>query len=222
MHGTPRFPFLWCGSGGAGGGTPAHCGAFRKALQLRYHLLPFVYSLAHDLYRHGRPIARPATFEFPAYKDAGKSYMVGSHLVLGDISSAKSKDPHANDATTYLPPGAWFKFNSTFTTAGDVTINDANMALDEFPVYVRPGAIIPMQQAVVQFTDAIGGVLLVHVYGGADGSFDMVEDDGSSNDYQKGVTLTTSWTYTDSTQALSWKQSGPFKGTVLSTDLAAF
>lgn len=70
-------------------------------------------------------------------------------------------------------------------------------------------------QNIVQYADAIGGRLLVHVYAGADGSFDMVEDDGSTLNYLQdytGSTRTTSWAWDDSSRTLTWTTSGGYSG----------
>ena len=53
-----------------------------------------------------------------------------------------------------------------------------------FPVYVRAGSVLPLNKERVQYSEAQGGTLLVQVYGGADGSFELFEDDGASLDYK--------------------------------------
>eukprot|EP00911_Craspedida_sp_UC1_P001063 UC1_evm1s799 len=73
MHGTPRFPFLWGGS--------QHQTAFREALEMRYHFLPHLYSLAHEAHTKLRPIARPASFEFPGDAYGDTAYMVGATIL---------------------------------------------------------------------------------------------------------------------------------------------
>ena len=80
-----------------------------------------------------------------------------------------------------LPPGEdWFLLNSTATTPGGQTVARTDVALDEFPVYVRGGAILPLQGTKIQYSDQVGGLLKVQVYGGRDGDFEMVEDDGTA------------------------------------------
>jgi len=87
--------------------------------------------------------------------------------------------------TSFLYSAAvcWYPFNSTTgCVVGGKTLTKT-LALDEIVMYVRPGTVLTMQRDVVQFSDAIGGVLAVHVYAGADGTFDLVEDDGETLDY---------------------------------------
>ena len=92
MHGTPRFPFLW--------GGPEHQAGFRAALNLRYALIPLLYSLAHTARRTGALLAGPASYVLgvhdpafpPAIGDA--TYMVGDTLLPAAVSSASGYDPN--------------------------------------------------------------------------------------------------------------------------------
>ena len=218
MHGVPRFPFLWCGAqGAAGGGTEEHCEAFRVALNTRYALLPFLYSLAHDANQRLRPIAHPASFEFPEDPKAESSYMVGSSLIPADVCTDHKTSTSENTTVAYLPrPGStWFLFNTTSTFAGGQTITLHNVPLTSFPVYVRAGSIIPMQKQVVQYSDAIGGLLELQVYSGQDATFTMVEDDGSTLSYRThGTRRTTVWQWTETNKTLTWSviNSGGYLG----------
>lgn len=229
MHGTPRFPFLW---GGA-----EHQVAFRDALNMRYTFLPFLYSLAHHGHRHGRPIGHPASFEFPGDMMPGttgdETYMVGGVLVPADVSTSHNTQGE-NATTVNLPPGkAWYRWNTTASEAGNQTIAHTDVGLADMIVYVREGAILPLQASTIQYSDQAGGMLHVQVYAGADGSFEMVEDDGTTLDYtadddksaaagnEGGVaghragssaTKTTNWTWVDATKTLSYTVLGTFSG----------
>eukprot|EP00037_Helgoeca_nana_P028137 m.328386 g.328386 ORF g.328386 m.328386 type:complete len:195 (-) comp27692_c0_seq1:400-984(-) len=112
MGGTPRFPWLW--------GGPEHQAAFRSALELRYHFLPFMYSLAHIARKHGRPLANPASYEaeFAADSASATAYMVGSVLMpaeLGLAHTSVSPPPDENASVVYLPHGRtsrWYRWSS--------------------------------------------------------------------------------------------------------------
>lgn len=217
MHGTPRFPFLW---GGA-----AHAAAFRAALNLRYAFVPFLYSLGHRLRATGTPIALPASYVFPdAAPDAfpvalgDATYMVGDVLLPADVSFDVATE---NSTTVNVPPGLWFAFNSTAALVGPlVALARDDVALDELVLYVRAGAILPLARDVVQRTDDLGGALTVHVYAGADGAFDLVEDDGHSLAYQAGAVRRTAFAWDNAARTLSWTVSGPFAGDANSFDTA--
>eukprot|EP00038_Savillea_parva_P031160 m.83348 g.83348 ORF g.83348 m.83348 type:complete len:913 (-) comp9532_c0_seq2:3272-6010(-) len=209
MHGTPRFPFLW--------GGEEHQEAFRQALNTRYQFLPYLYSLAHRAHRENLPIIAPAAYEYGLGGDANSplmsQIMVGGDLIPADVSTSHKTDGE-NASSVSLPPGDWYLLNTTTTTPGNQTIT-ATLGLNEFPVYVRPGAILPLQQAVVQTSAEIGGQLVVHVYAGRSNTITMVEDDGATLDYltgYTGATKTTVWTWDDSAKTLSWSASGGFSG----------
>ena len=168
MHGLPRFPFLW---GGA-----EHQVAFRHALNMRYRFLPYLYSLAHHAHLYGRPLGHPASFDFPEYALGSETYMVGGELLPADVSTTHNKPPDngENSTTVNLPNGtSWYLWNGTTATPGGQTVQHT-VALDEMVFYVRQGSILPLQAAEVQHSDLVGGLLLVHVYGGRDGAFEMV------------------------------------------------
>ena len=222
MHGVPRFPYLWCdGARGDSSSTPEHCMAFRQALDMRYQFIPYVYSLAHIARDELRPIARPALFEFPGWTHPAtdnqdvwgtwSTYMFGSHIVTADLGFRDGAAKQGvNSSSVALPPGTWFKLNSSSTVKGDAVITEDNLALAEFPVYVRPGAILTLNQEKVQWSNAQGGALEVQVYGGADGTFTLYEDDGATLDYKKGgaAVRKTKYSWSDASKTLSWKASG--------------
>ena len=213
MHGTPRFPFLW--------GGEEHRVAFRKALETRYHFIPFIYSLAHAARATGAPIALPASYIFPDADVAGfpravadATYMVGESLLPGDVSTATTADPKVNTSSYNVPPGIWYDFNSTVTTTGPaVGVVRNNVPLDALVLLVRAGAILTLNRAVVQNTAALGGDLDVHVYAGANGAFTLVEDDGTTLDYARvNATRNTLFTWDDSGRRLSWTVTGGYTG----------
>lgn len=97
---------------------------------------------------------------------------------------------------------------------GNQTITKV-VGLSEFPVYVRQGTILPLQRAAVQYSDQIGGQLQVQVYGGRDGKFEMVEDDGMTLEYKiSGDTAvrTTDWVWSDASKTLSYSVTGSYSG----------
>lgn len=200
--------FLW--------GGQQHQIAFRKALNMRYHFLPHLYSLAHEAHQKLRPIARPASFEFPSDPLGDETYMVGATLLPADVATDNGHNvvpPDENTTVVNLPANeTWFAFNSTRAVVGGWTETRAQVPLDEIVVYVRAGGILTLQRDVVQYSDAIGGALEVHVYGGNDGAFTMVEDDGKTTAYLTGGTRVTQFTWDDSKSALSWAVSGAFVG----------
>jgi len=187
---TPHFPWLW--------GEP-YASLMRAALDLRYQLLPYHYSLAHRMHTSRKLWIRPLAAEFPSDPKAAP---IASQWLDGDLLVAPILS-QASERNVYLPAGTWYAFNSSATTEGPATLG-GTAALAEVPVYVRPGAVVPLAP-VVQHSGALpGGALEVQVYAGADGSFTLVEDDGESTAYASGAVRSTRLAWDDGARTLSW------------------
>ena len=207
MHNTPRFPWYW--------GNEIHQNAFRSALNTRYAVLPYLYSLAHQQHLAPHPpMVHPASWTYPNHKNLDKTYMIGDSVIAADLSTSKSFDPNENSSTVVLPKGTmWFLFNSTQTVEGTGAplVRDKDLGLNEFPVYVSSGSVLPIHPwgCAVQHSQAQGGLLEVQVYGGADASFSFYEDDGSSNDYaNSGNVRVTLLVWNDAKCTLMWNVAG--------------
>ena len=203
MHGTPRFPFLW--------GTPEHAAAFRSALNLRYALIPHLYSLAHASHRTLAPLAAPASYHFTGEGPLDGTYVYGGTLLPSAVSVARppAPIPGENATSAFLPPGAlWFEFNTTLALAGGQTVAHADVPLGVYRFYVRAGSLLALQGATasgapIQHTGQLGGQLELHVYsGGGDADFTLYEDDGESLDYAAARATAFHWAQASAT--LSW------------------
>lgn len=196
---TPHFPFpeLW--------GQEAS-DAMKAMLQLRYALLPYTYSLGHEAFATGLPLARQMAIEFPldpAVVSLTAQWMFGPALLVAPVLTPD------NATSAYLPLGtSWFEWGTTTMHPGGSTESLSSVPLDAVPVYVRAGSVLPLAPPL-QFTDALpGGPLQVAVYGGADGAFTMVEDDGETFSYQAGGAATLELAWDDTTGCLSWARGG--------------
>ncbi|WP_179412394.1 TIM-barrel domain-containing protein [Mucilaginibacter sp. E4BP6] len=196
---TARFPFLWGDDGEA---------AMRKALDLKYQLLPYIYSLGHEAYNTGAPIMRPLVMEFPADTAAANitdEWLVGKGLLAAPILNAGGK------RKIYFPADTWYDYHTGDVIQGPRTIS-VDKALDEIPLYVRAGTILPVGP-VIQYSEQISNSPLeIHIYPGKNGSFKMVEDDGVSYNYTKGNTRTTAYYWNDKTKTLTWTVTGSYSG----------
>ena len=111
----------------------------------------------------------------------------------------------------YLPGDTWYDYFTGHVIKGPITI-PVDKALDEIPVYVRAGTLLPVGP-VVQYSEQTSATPLeVHIYPGKNGSFNMVEDDGISYNYTKGNVRTTSYYWNDKTKTLRWEVSGTYSG----------
>jgi len=197
---TAHFPWLF--------GPDAQV-AMTKAIDLRYRLIPYYYSLAYETHETGVPMMRPLIMEFPndpKVADLSDQWMMGSGLMAAPVMQQG-----ATTRSVYLPQDRWFPFESTAAMDGNQTIT-ATAKLDEIPVYVRAGTILPLGP-IVQSTDEMpGGPLDLQIYPGKDATFTFVEDDGESTQYLKGAFRKTTFTWNDATRELSWTSEGSYTG----------
>jgi alpha-glucosidase len=195
----PRFPWLW--------GDDAEA-AIRKSLNLRYQLIPYFYSVAHEAYQKNKPIMRPLIMEFPndtALLNLTDEWLVGKDLLAAPILN------EGGNRNVYLPDDKWYDFQTNQLITGPCKLA-VSKALDEIPVYVRAGAILPIGPIVQHTEQDTTSVIEVHVYPGKNGSFCLTEDDGKSYDYVSGKVRNTVFEWNDATKTLSWKATGNFAG----------
>ena len=197
---TPHFPWLF---------GPEAQAALTKTIDLRYRLLPYLYSLAYETHETGVPMMRPLALDYPGdakVANISDQWTVGSGLMVAPIVQEG-----ATTRSVYLPPGNWFPFAGTATQKGDQTI-DATAKLDEIPLYVQAGTILPLGPVVQNTGEVPGGPLDLQIYTGKDATFTLVEDDGETTDYKKGVLRQTVFTWNESAGELSWTTSGSYSG----------
>jgi alpha-glucosidase len=195
----PRFPWLY---------GPAAEDAIRKALELRYRLVPYYYSLAHQAHETGAPLMRPLVMEFPTdpnVADMTSQWLIGSGLMAAPILSP------GNSRSVYLPDAEWYEFDTSRRVEGNRFIS-TTAALDQIPIYVRAGTILPLASPIQHTSELPGGPLDLQVYPGKDADFTLVEDDGQTTGYLDGQIRRTAFHWDDVARELSWKIIGPYRG----------
>jgi alpha-D-xyloside xylohydrolase len=157
----------------------------RAYLDLRYRLLPYIYSLAGETWRTGTPIMRPLVFDFRKdgqALDEAHAYMFGRAFHVAPVL--------AQDATTwpvYLPDsaGGWYDFWTGERRNGGER-HDVPAPLDRLPLHVRAGTILPLGPVLQSTAEATGQDLDVTVFPGRNGAFTLYEDNGRNYDYENG------------------------------------
>lgn len=215
----PHFPWLY--------GDEAAV-AMRAALEMRYRLIPMLYSLGHEAYEQGVPIMRPLLMEFGVgHEHITDQWLVGRGMMAAPVMSA------GGSREVFLPALAgkaerWFRFNTSqaFDSSASSTVQ-VHVELDESPVYCRSGAIVPLGP-VVQHTGELPGKrvegfgqLEVQIYAGADGSFALKEDDGATTAYETGAVRATTFHWNDEAQALTWEVDGSATDQSMFEDMTA-
>jgi alpha-D-xyloside xylohydrolase len=155
--------------------------ACQEVAFLRMQLLPYLYSTFAQYYFEGKPPFRAMQLVdgFPASGEIKDQYMVGDNLLVAPMFTGEI------ERKVILPPGQWFDFY-TGKLAGEGTII-AKPGLDKIPLFVRNGGIIPMIPAIRQTLEwKIDLPLEIRVYGKADGSFNLYNDDGKTFNFENG------------------------------------
>ena len=154
----------------------------RNYIKFRYQLLPYIYSLFYDASQTGLPVQRSLAIDYPHdYKiydgQYYNQYLFGPSLLIAPVESDKSF------VKVYLPRGEWYYLytGQKFWGESEVILE---CPLHKLPVFVKGGALIPMQHATAN-TKVVTDILILHVYVGENSSFIFYEDDGSTFDYQK-------------------------------------
>jgi len=164
--------------------------AYRNAIEQRYRLLPFLYTLFHESATRGAPIIRPLYYRFP--QDEQASDTQDEFLLGASLLSAPVYVPGATSRNVYLPGGTWFDYWDGTEYPGSVWIKSA-APLERWPLFVRGNSIIPtgplMQYTGQRPTDPL--IFTYYMSGDGQASYTLYEDDGSTLAYQnKAFALT--------------------------------
>lgn len=194
-----------------GGDTSTAYAAMLKFDRIRYRLLPYIYSLAGAVTQHAGTILRPLVMDFRADATArlvGDQFMFGPALLVSPVTSY-----NARSRSVYLPTAAgWYDLWTGARLAGGATITAA-AAFDSIPVHVRAGSILPVGPELQYTNEKPADPITLYVYGGADGSFNLYEDQGTTYDYETGAFATIPIRWNDSTGTLTiGARNGTFPG----------
>ncbi|MFN8525526.1 MAG: glycoside hydrolase family 31 protein [Chloroflexota bacterium] len=158
-------------------------GICRQYAELRYRLLPYVYTLFWQAYSQGLPLMRPLVLNHP---DDPRVWELGSQYTFGDdFLVAPVTREGARNWPVYLPEGTWYDFWTGQAHHGPKGVA-IDAPLDRLPLLVRAGAIIPTGPTMQHTGERPLEEVTVLVYPSRESSFDLYEDDGTTNAYQRG------------------------------------
>jgi len=155
----------------------------RKYLELRYRLMPYLYSAVRECCQTGLPVMRALWLHYP--DDAVATARGDEYLWGRDILVAPVTERGATSRKLYLPRGVWYDFWTEEMVAGGREI-ERPVDLTTMPLYVRAGAIIPLGPVKQYTSEKVDGPLTLQIYPGTDGNFLLYEDDGSTFNYHRG------------------------------------
>jgi alpha-glucosidase len=153
----------------------------REYINLRYQLLPYIYNLFWEAATTGAPILRPLLYHFP---NDTQTYSLYDQVLLGpSLMAAPVYRPGVEHRAVYLPAGTWFDWWSGESYQGPIHIL-AHAPLEKMPLYVRGGAVIPMQPVMQYVNELPSHEIRLRVWPG-NSEYTFYEDDGQTFDYLK-------------------------------------
>jgi alpha-D-xyloside xylohydrolase len=173
----------------------------RQMLNLRYRLLPYIYSEAWQVTQNGSTMMRPLVMDFngdTAAMNCAYQYMFGKSLMVAPIT-----EPGVSEWKVYLPQSAaWYDFWTGKRFDGGQTIQ-TDAPLDKIPLFVKAGSIIPMGKILQYAGEKPADTLEIRVYQGADATFDLYEDEGDNYNYEHGKYTVISFKWDERRQSLT-------------------
>jgi len=200
--------------------------AIEKYINLRYSLLPYLYSTAWNVSNNAGSIMRPLFFDFvndKAVPDINDEYLFGKSILVAPVvnpmyvSSQDGKGTEdysqAKSRKVYLPAGCqWFDFWTGEKLDGGQSLEKA-APIDILPLYIKAGSVIPFGPKVQYATEKKWDNLEIRIYPGADGEFVLYEDENDNYNYEKGAYSTISFHWNDKSRVLTISErNGQFSG----------
>jgi len=204
--------------------------AIEKYINLRYRLLPYIYSTSWDVTANHSSMMRALVMDFATDKNAldiNDQYMFGKSIMISPVTNAMYVKPVVNGRDTllaedfskiktketYLPAGAdWYDFwTGEKMNGGKKTTKET--PLDIMPLYIKAGSILPIGPVVQYAEEKKWDELEIRIYPGADGKFVLYEDENDNYNYEKGVYSTITFNWDDKKKLLTINdRNGAFPG----------
>ena len=170
-----------------------------KIDNLRYRLMPYIYSLAGRVTNEAYTMMRPLVFDYQSDANVFNikdQFMFGPAFLVNPVITAG-----ATSRSMYFPAGTWYDFWTGATTTGGSRVT-VTAPLSQIPLYVRAGSIVPMGPNIQYATQSIDP-LEIRIYKGQGGTFTLYEDEGDTYNYETGQYSLIPFTWNESTQQLT-------------------
>jgi alpha-D-xyloside xylohydrolase len=204
--------------------------AIEKYINLRYRLLPYIYSTSWDVTANQSSMMRALMMDFPNDKnvlDINDEYMFGKSFLVSPVTNAMYIKPAVNgrdtiqeedfssvkSKETYLPAGTdWYDFWTGEKLSGGSKVSKQT-PIDIIPLYIKAGSIIPIGPAVQYAEEKKWDDLEIRIYPGTNGKFVLYEDENDNYNYEKGVYTTITFEWDDKKKILTINdRKGSFPG----------
>ena len=193
----------------------------KRFIELRYRLLPYIYSLSGAVVQEDGMIMRPLVMDFASDRKAillDNEYMFGKNILVRPVTDplyTKKVEGNKGVATVsdvakasspvkvYLPKGTkWIDFWTNETVEGGREIN-RECPIHILPLYIKAGSILPLGPKVQYSDEKKWDNLDICIYPGADGEFTLYEDEFDNYNYEKGMFSTIRFQWDDETRTLT-------------------
>ena len=160
----------------------------RDLIHFRYALIPYIYSTARQTYDTGVSMCRPMYYDYPKSEQAytfKNQYMFGDQMMISPVTAAMDPNELYASQSVWLPQGQWYEWDSgTLLDGGRVL--ERPFTLTEIPLYVKAGAVIPMQPKMRYDGQKPVDPLILSVVPGNRGYTRLYEDEGSNDRFKDG------------------------------------
>jgi len=191
---------------------------------LRYRLMPYIYSLAWKVTHENYTIMRSLAFDFRndvSVYNIPDQFMFGPAFLVNPVteqlySGKQNSDSKSKTRNVYLPKSVkWYDFWTGKTLEGGQTIA-ADAPIETIPLYIKAGSIVPMGPFLQFATEKPADPIELRIYQGANGQFIIYEDENETYNYEKGLYSTITLSWNDQTRTLTInKREGSFPGMIM-------
>ena len=169
-----------------------YCDIIRETIRQRYVMAPYIYTMARKGYDDGISLCRPMYYDYPENKEAYEfrnEYMFGDDVLVMPVTAPVEND--YAQVRVWLPEGEWYEWHTGALLKGNQIV-ERSFAVDEYPIYIKAGAILPMYLDNVMNLNGNDeeGAVTVFAGGGDTAEFKLYEDNGNDKNYASEYAVT--------------------------------
>ncbi|MDR0865861.1 MAG: glycoside hydrolase family 31 protein [Candidatus Symbiothrix sp.] len=159
--------------------------ALYNAVRLRYQLVPYIYTMARETFETGLSLCRPMYYDYAANEQAysySRQYLFGDNILVAPIGAPMQDN--LSKVKVWLPEGNdWYEWHTGTLLKGGQEV-EREFPIEEYPVYIKSGSVIPMYDNEVTNLDKNPDKQIIAIFPGGDGRFFIYEDAGNDQKYE--------------------------------------
>lgn len=155
----------------------------KNTIQERYELAPYIYTAARESYDTGVSLCRPLYYNYPKSPEAytfRNEYMFGDQILIAPVTQKGTNG--FTEMSIWLPEGNWYEWKTGTMLKGGQTVK-RNFSIDEYGIYVKAGAVVPMYTNKVMNLNGNNEEYTISVFPGDNGKTSIYEDNGNDKNY---------------------------------------